>query len=54
MFSADNSGLIIVWGTKVVPGSHRALTSQWSIERVTEFSNTTLEELYKSQFEIMI
>lgn len=33
MFSADNSGLIIVWGTKVVPGSRRALTSQWSIER---------------------
>ncbi|XP_051724812.1 jouberin [Ctenopharyngodon idella] len=33
MFSADNSGLIIVWGTKVVPGSRRGLTSQWSIER---------------------
>ncbi|XDV42804.1 hypothetical protein PO909_011402 [Leuciscus waleckii] len=33
MFSGDNSGLIIVWGTKVVPGSRRALTSQWSIER---------------------
>ncbi|RXN18085.1 jouberin isoform X1 [Labeo rohita] len=33
MFSADNSGLIIVWGTKVVPGSRRTLTSQWSIER---------------------
>ncbi|XP_039537758.1 jouberin isoform X1 [Pimephales promelas] len=33
MFSADNSGLIIAWGTKVVPGSRRALTSQWSIER---------------------
>uniref|UniRef100_A0A8C1LE28 Jouberin n=1 Tax=Cyprinus carpio TaxID=7962 RepID=A0A8C1LE28_CYPCA len=33
MFSADNSGLIIVWGTKVMPGSLRGLTSQWSIER---------------------
>uniref|UniRef100_A0A673K699 Jouberin-like n=1 Tax=Sinocyclocheilus rhinocerous TaxID=307959 RepID=A0A673K699_9TELE len=33
MFSADNSGLIIVWGTKVMPGSRRGLTSQWSIER---------------------
>ncbi|CAM4649213.1 unnamed protein product [Leuciscus chuanchicus] len=33
MFSGDNSGLIIVWGTKVVPGSRRALSSQWSIER---------------------
>uniref|UniRef100_A0A673LKN9 Abelson helper integration site 1 n=1 Tax=Sinocyclocheilus rhinocerous TaxID=307959 RepID=A0A673LKN9_9TELE len=33
MFSADNSGLIIVWGTKVVPGSRRGPTNQWSIER---------------------
>ncbi|XP_043119224.1 jouberin isoform X1 [Puntigrus tetrazona] len=33
MFSADNSGLIIVWGTKVMPGSRRGLTSQWCIER---------------------
>uniref|UniRef100_A0A671SMG9 Jouberin-like n=1 Tax=Sinocyclocheilus anshuiensis TaxID=1608454 RepID=A0A671SMG9_9TELE len=33
MFSADNSGLIIVWGTKVMPGSRRGLTSQWSIEK---------------------
>ncbi|TRY83457.1 hypothetical protein DNTS_016203 [Danionella cerebrum] len=33
MFSADNSGLIIVWGTKVMSGSHRGLTSHWSIER---------------------
>nr|ABB02258.1 Ahi1 [Danio rerio] len=33
MFSADNSGLIIVWGTKVMPGSRRGATSQWSIER---------------------
>lgn len=33
MFSADNSGLIIVWGTRVVAGSRRGLTSQWSIER---------------------
>ncbi len=39
MFSADNSGLIIVWGTKVMPGSRRGLTSQWSIERVNAFSN---------------
>lgn len=33
MFSADNSGIIIVWGTKVVDGSRRGVTSHWSIER---------------------
>uniref|UniRef100_A0A8C1SQT0 Abelson helper integration site 1 n=1 Tax=Cyprinus carpio TaxID=7962 RepID=A0A8C1SQT0_CYPCA len=33
MFSADNSGLIIVWGTKVVSGSRHGPTNQWSIER---------------------
>ncbi|KAL1257510.1 hypothetical protein QQF64_010754 [Cirrhinus molitorella] len=33
MFSADYSGLIIVWATRVVSGSRRGLTSQWSIER---------------------
>ncbi|XP_051503141.1 jouberin [Myxocyprinus asiaticus] len=33
MFSADNSGLIIVWGTKVLAGSHHGPTSQWSIEK---------------------
>ncbi|XP_073726052.1 jouberin isoform X2 [Misgurnus anguillicaudatus] len=33
MFSADNSGIIIIWGTKVVAGSRRGATRQWSIER---------------------
>lgn len=34
MFSADNSGIIIVWGTKVVDGSGGGVSSRWSIERV--------------------
>ncbi len=53
MFSADNSGLIIVWGSKVMPGSRRGLTSQWSIERVW-ILKYCIEDLNKSQFEIMI
>ncbi|XP_057200558.1 jouberin [Triplophysa rosa] len=33
MFSADNSGIIIVWGTEVVDGSRRGVTSRWRKER---------------------
>lgn len=34
MFSADNSGLIIAWSTKVQDGSWHGAMRPWKIEKV--------------------
>lgn len=41
MFSADYTGLIIVWKTKTNDGRQRQPSQRWSIEKVQEksFSN---------------